>query len=258
MAFDPKVFANSIVEGVQVDPATKAALENLIANPALQAKFKDLHEGNLRQDEFSKKMTEYSSKIQSAQDYWDGLQKWDKDTKGKLESEVAQLRQKLTTGDDGLTPSPDGTGTPNYREELQKLAQEAVAYNNTIMQIGLKHYKDFGEILDTNELLKIAGKDQVNISIAYDRFVQPKRDELQKADFAKQLEVAREEGKMEAIRNGNMPIVNGPGVNTGNPSPLDGLNGAGRPAEGVEGKFGALAAVKAFSEAQRKGVVASW
>lgn len=254
MAFDPKQFSDSILTGIQADPLIKSQLETILSNPTLQPKFQALYEGNLRQDEFSKKMDEYQKKIQAAQEYWDGLQKWDKDTKGRLEQEVTTLRAKLTN--DGIDPNgtvnePQG----NYKEELQKLAQEAVAYNNTIMQIGLKHYKDFGEILDTSDLLKIAQRDSVNVSIAYDRLVQPKRDELQKASFEKQLVAAREEGRMEAIKNGNMPVSNIPTSST--PSPLDGLNGVGRIAEGAnDAKFGALAAVKAFSENMRKGVSA--
>lgn len=255
MAFDPKQFTSSLLDGAQVDPATRAQLEAIINNPALQPKFKDLDEGSLRQSEFSKKMAEYTDKVKAAQEYWDGLQKWDKDTKGKLEAEVASLKAKLTGDDAGLTHSP-GEPQTGYKEELQKLAQEAIAYNNTVMQLGLKHYKEFGEILDTNDLIKIANVERVNIAQAYDKFVQPKRDELQKADIVKQLAAAREEGRMEAIKNGNMPISNIPSAG-GNPSPLDGLNGAGRSSEGgAEPKYGSMAAVKAFSENMRKGIVA--
>src|SRR6267378_5825821 len=184
MAFDSTAFLNDLTNGVQLDTAATAALQSALANPTIA---KRLEESTLRQSDYSRKQDDYTKKLQAAQDYWDSLVKCDKDAKASLDRERQTIRQKLAADPDGLGNLNDDAARQPVagvgQDELKKLAQESLAYMNTAMVIGLKHYKEFGEIIDPNALIDHATKEGTNIQIAYDRMVQPKRDEINKADI---------------------------------------------------------------------------
>lgn len=241
MAFDVNAFMGDIFQGVAIDDSVKAAL----SNPAV---VKRLEESALRQSDYSKLAAEYKEKIKGAQDYWDGLAKYKKELETSVEKERIALRQRLA-GDDADLNDPTTVKTPAgvSREEFQKLQQDAVGYMNEVSMLGNKHLKEFGEVMDPQELLKIsAANGGISISLAYDQLVRPKREELQKADIEKQLAAAREEGKLEAQKNFNIPSNEGSGFQNAIPSSLDNL-GKSNP------EFGRMAAVKAWQEQQRSG-----
>lgn len=240
MAFDPKQFTDSITAGLTIDPAKRAQLEAILADPALQPKFAELQEGNLRQ-------SDYSKKIKAAQDYWDGLVQWDKDAKASLAKEQAALRAQLDPAA-ATVVQPNGVS----KDDLQKLAQEYLAYNSAITKIGLQHLKEFGEVLDPNDLLKVSAENGgININLSYDKFVQPKRDELQKKHMDDAIAKAREEGKAEALSNIQIPTNETP-FSTAN-TQLDNL--MKRPEGQAAPEYGTLAAIKAWKESRAKGGV---
>src|SRR6266446_2542281 len=123
MAFDLNAFVGDILKDVQVDDAQKTALQAVLSNPVVS---KRLEESTLRQSEASRVFADYQGKIKKAQEYWDSLVDWDKKAKTQLESERQVLKQKLV--DEGIDLN-DPTAVKNTgvsREELQKLAQEAI------------------------------------------------------------------------------------------------------------------------------------
>lgn len=246
MPFDSKLFIEDILKDITIDDAQKQALLAVASNPVVAKRFED---NQMRQSDYSAKSAELQTKIKTAQDYWNGLSEWEKAEKIR----IAALEKKFGASDGDVDLSKPNTNTVS-KEELQQLAQEAVSYNNTLMTLGLKHYKEFGDILNTDKLLEVAGRDKVNIAIAYDRLVQPQRDTVQQKELEKRIAQAREEGKQEAIKNFQMP--NGqdqPIFNSGITHALDTLQ---KKSEG-EAKYGAMAAVRAFGEAKRSGVPVS-
>lgn len=251
MAFDTNAFITDILKDVSVDDATKATLTQTLSNPIIA---KRLEDSTLRQSDYSKQMNEYNTKIKAAEEYWNGLVKWDKEAKQKLDQERALLKQQLVN--DGIDPDKiEHNRVGVGQEELQRLAQEAIAYNNAIVTLGLKHYKEFGDILDTDELLKVAGRDKVNVTIAYDRMTQPKRAELQQVEIQKQIAQAREEGKAEALKNVQIPVAEQP-FTSGVPHALDRLDRVATNTNGGQPEYGAMAAVKAFSDNLKKSKLA--
>ena len=239
MAFDPKQFTESITAGLNVDPALKSQLEQIISNPELQTKFADLQEGNLRQ-------SDYSKKIKAAQDYWEGLVQWDKEAKQKLEQERAAL--KASNPENGNGTAVQGVS----KEDLDKMAKEYLAYNAASTKISMQHLKDFGEVLDMNDLLKVsADNGGININLAYEKYVQPKREALQKKAFDEAVAKAREEGKVEALKNVQIPTNETP-FSTSN-TQLDAL--MKKPEGDTAPQYGALAAMQAWKGERAKGGV---
>ncbi len=237
MAFDPKQFTDSITAGLTIDPTVKAQLESLISTPELQSKFADLQEGNLRQ-------SDYSKKIKAAQDYWEGLVQWNKDAKAQLARDRAALN----------TPEGEGTVVQNgvSKDELDKMAKEYLAYNSVITKLAMQHLKEYGEVLDPNDLLKISAENGgININLSYEKYVQPKREELNKKQMDEAVAKARAEGAAEAVKNLQIPTMETP-FNPQN-SQLDNL--MKRPEGQAAPEYGQLAALKAWKESRAKGGV---
>ncbi len=246
MAFDPTAFTQELIKDAQLDQATTAALQAAFTNPQVA---KRLEESTLRQGEFSKKMDEYKVMVKKAQDYWDGLNLWNNDNRVKLEQEVATLKQKLAGADPSLDDL-DGKNKTDFigKDELKKLAQESLSYMNAVTKLGMQHLKEFGEVLDVDKLVEQATRDGVNINIAYSQLIQPKRDEIQRADFEKQLARAREEGKQEALKNVAIPSSEQPFSNS-IPHSVETLS---KKPEDRASEFGSMAAVKAWKENRTK------
>ena len=233
MPFDKNAFVADILAGAQVDDAAKAALVAALDNPVV---LKNLEGATLRQGEFSKRMDDLNKKVKANEDYWANLTSWERTAKADMAEKERQLKQKLA--DEGVSlDDPNGKSEYMSKDDFQKAAQEYVAYANATATLQAKHLKEFGEILDLQKVVEVATKDGTNINNAYDILVAPKREEIRKADFEKQLATAREEGKAEAIKNYTMPANDIP--NSPFPSSLN-------KEEGKE--YGALAAVKAYNE----------
>src|SRR6266566_3873486 len=231
MAFDKDAFTADILKGITVDDAQKQALQTLLSNPEVAKKLED---GTLRQ-------SDYSSKIKKAQDYWESLVATDK----RLRAEEAAL--KGLAADGGDLNNLDKAPTHVSREELQKLAQEAVTYNNAVTTLAMKHYKEFGEILNLDDVVKTSAENGgININLAYDKFVQPKREELNQAKVKELVEKAREEGKAEALKNIQIPTADAPFNQN---SQLDAL--LKKPEE--RAGYGSMAAITAWKENRAKG-----
>lgn len=261
MAFNSKDFISDILKDIKIDDTKKNLLLEVAIDPTVSKKFQELHEGNLRQSEFGKKMDDYDKKLKGVQDYWQGLVKWKETEEKRIKEELDSFRKRSPDpygSDDDLDNNRSLRFDPTelkkeYDDRLRLLEQNAVAYNNTLVSIGLKHLKEFGEVLDTNKLVEVAQSEGLNILGAYERMAQPLRDEKTKTEFEKQLEEAkakaREEGKMEALKNGIMPIAE-QSFNNIVPHALDKFS------EGEEKpKYGWQAAVAQMSEDRRTGKV---
>lgn len=239
MAFDLNGFLADITNGSNIDEGSKQQLAAYLSNPTIA---KRLEESAMRQSDYSSKMSDYQKKINAAQDYWNGLVEWDKKAKAELDAEKARVRAE--SGLDPLTPTVDGTVK---KADIEKLASDALAYNNAITKISMQHLKEYGDVLDPNDLIKISQENGgINIHLAYEKYVQPKRDEKNRLAMETAIAQAREEGKAEALKNFAMPTEAGPFQ-----SPNSQLDNLKTPA--TQGEYGQMAAVKAWREARAKG-----
>ena len=268
MAFNSKDFIAEVLKDSKLDETKKAVLLEVASDPSVSKRFQDLHEGSLRQSEFSKKMDELNKTKKGVQDYWSGLVEWKKTEEQRFEEELKRLKQR--------SPSPYGDEEEldhnqnlrfnaddlkkEYDQRFQQLEQNSIAYNNKLVSLGLQHYKNYGEILDPDKLVEVARENGMNIVAAYEHYTQPLRDEKVKNEYLKQIddlqkqadvekEKARREGADEALRNRGLPSADGQ-FGSGVPHALDKLD---VPPEKSEGKYGWKAAVGQFSEDRRTG-----
>ena len=253
MAFDKNAFIADITKDSNLDDSAKQALTAVLDHPVLGQR---IGESALRQSDYSRLSNELSTKIKGAQEYWDGLKIWQTKEQARLDSEREMLRKRLTDEGISLNELPDGSNLPKdvvKREEMDKLAQDSVAYFSALSTIQMKYLKEFNDVLDLAKLHEIVQRDGVNINIAYERLIQPQREEKQQALFKEQLVKARQEGAEEALKNVQFPTAETPFSNGfGDPTPhaLDSFNKK----EGGP-QYGALVASKAYMADRRAGKV---
>lgn len=84
------------------------------------------------------------------------------------------------------------------------------------LPLGFSHRDEFGETFKVGELIKFANENKFqDISKAYDAWVSPKRQEIQKKKTEEMVAKAKEEGLKEGLKqaamgaNGRMPVDNG-------------------------------------------------
>lgn len=239
MAFDVTAFTTDILKDIKLDETQRQSLNAILSDPTVARR---LEESTLRQSDYSKQINELQDKRKNTEIYWNRLVEAD---------QRIQTREKELAGiDPDLTSSLNANSKGVSEEKLQELAKQAVAYNNAVTRLSMQHYKEFGDILNLDDVVKTSAENgNININLAYDKYVQPKRDETNQKKIKELVEQARAEGKKEAEANFKPPTLEAP-MGIENPS-LDALSQ--KTADRAE--FGSLAAVKAWREARTKGTI---
>jgi len=100
------------------------------------------------------------------------------------------------------------------------LEQQGVRLMSAINKLGMTHFKEFGEPLDTDELIAAAGKSGRTLADEYQVMVAPRREETAKKKQEEEIKAAEERGKAAAraeLANQSMPYevsVSEPGTGT--------------------------------------------
>lgn len=208
---------NEILKDVTgLTDAQKELLQSTLTNPTIA---KRLEEGQLRQSDYSRLAQEAQEVKKRATDYYQQLVEWE-----------ATKRKELVTADPNAEPNAGG-GDPEYlsrdafRQEMSKVENGAIGFIAALSKTSMKHFKEFGTILDTDAVIAKARTDGTNFEIAYDRFVQPDREAKAKVDLDERIKREREEAAKEALANISIPTgnpnINGQGLSGGQPHVLD-------------------------------------
>lgn len=213
--------------GSLTDEGDRKALENL------GNKYPDLKGGYLRQSEFSRKMDEIKAKekdFEKIREKMDEWEKWSDDnwdaeagmTKAQKQAmeELARLREsgegemdfnKLAdwtnkfVAEKGLVSKSDLETTLGEKEKQFTSNLDGHSYlTMKVPHLLMKHFKEFGEILDPQEVVKKAEElKNYNLDSVYDGMVADRRQKISEEALNKKLEEARlagiEEGKKAAM-----------------------------------------------------------
>lgn len=194
-----------------------------------------LGEGVLRQSDYSRAMDAAREEKEKASKLYEDNINWRAEQKAAADQLIrdnatlsANLKKALAAKAtlDLDDDDDDGTGSRNHRtpgveylskEDFDKALAERVAQVETqglsvmsaLTKLSTKHIHEFGEPLDTDELLAHATKNKMRLDEAYRDLTRDQAEEkAQKAIDAK-IEAAREEGRQKAIeearRNGSAP-----------------------------------------------------
>ncbi len=185
----------------------KALLQSTLSNPTLN---KRLEEGQMRQSDYSRQVAEAVEKSRKATEYYNELTQWKQTEAQRLEQERHALG--LSEGAAGAGGGdPEYLSKTDFQKRLSEVETGAIGYLEALNQTSMQHYKEFGEILDVTAVRTKAAQDQTNFSIAYERYIQPKRLEKQAVELEARIKREREEAKAEALANISIPTGTGSG-----------------------------------------------
>lgn len=221
--------------------AKKSAIDQFLAEvlDTIPEDRRQLFEETLKDEKVSRAVTErvlarsdYSSKmdaLKSEREQMDAylrgenqkIQGWAQWYEGVVQTDAERQKQldayKSTFGD--LDPANAKPGQKfmtedQYRasiaKELEQRDQNAIRFADILTDLKYEHRTEFGQRLDTDDLIKYATSQGLPIQAAYDRYVGKARAEKQETELAKKLDAAREEGRKEALSNHKLPYSSGP------------------------------------------------
>lgn len=155
-----------------------------------------LGDGVLARSDYSKQKDTLDTLQGQLQADYDRLNAWYADNEPKLagyatlESELARLKAG-TGGTPPPTPPADGGKPSMTKEELEAFLNERDQSYAAVLGLTNKltatHLKDFGEVLDTSELIDYARKNRMSLDAAY------------QTKFAEQLKAKRDAVETERI-----------------------------------------------------------
>jgi len=198
----------------------------------VEARLIELEEGGLRQADYSK----LSAEAQKAKQQFDALyaqnMDWFETRKADL-AELDTLRQKVAAGDPNPhPPNPTPTTIPadaitkkQLEDHLATMERGAVGFIAESNVLALKHYKDFGEVLNITELLADPRVQQIGLQGVYQaKFAEQIKTKADAAQAARD-EALRKEGADKA--RAELAASRHPYPVVGNePSSLDALEAA--------------------------------
>jgi hypothetical protein len=203
VGFDPASFADELVAGADIDDASKAALQLVLAKPAVVAKLKN--SVALRSSAQSA-MDRARDAAREAEQLRDANFKWAQDNIEPLKEFVAGggRRETITNPQgDVLTKADVLALLKEQREQFAaELAQKDEAYiglQTDTFELAHEYSKQFGETLPLVELQQHAIKARTSMRNAFPSFIAPKLEEKRKAEIEKIKLEAFEAGKADAL-----------------------------------------------------------
>lgn len=273
MADAKKVAAGkSFMAGVlaKVPESKRAAVQALLEDPDAQEALDLVGSGTMLQADYSRmanevKVGEEKNKTWKTQldDWWNAKNA----ELNKLTVDNALLREGRTPAGEGepepaaaaaaaaaalRTPAVDLTGyvkkedvERTINERVTAASQQVVPLVTVLNKLSMQHYKDFGEILDTDALVAHARATQTPLDKgAYESFAKDKLDEKAKKKHDEEIAAARKAGAEEAraaIQTTPYPI--------GSPNEPTTLSGMTRKDKQPDPQYGVAAAVADFNAA---------
>lgn len=235
MAVDAKTRALQVLADLYPDQTARDAAVAGLGDAGLQK----LGENVLRRDDHSREMNELGSartalaaKEAEAQALYDSNKAWFDQKQAEL-AELDQLRQRVAGGQP--TPPVKEPTTPDvmtkdlFEKAMADTERGAVAFMTDLNRLSLEHFQRFGEILDTETLLRNPKVQQVGLRGIYGEVFKPRLDELaakarQEAEDKIRLDERTKVLQAQASQHHPYPV-------RGNePSTLDALERAADPA----------------------------
>ncbi len=132
----------------------------------------------------------------------------------KLQSELQRVKAALASGDASYTaqsstsqPAGDFITKDDIEKRDQQMQKDALKLMARTNFLSMKHYKEFGEVLDVDQWYKHALDKGLPLDVAYDSYTADLRQKRVEEQHQAALAKAREEGAMEYASKHNLPLV---------------------------------------------------
>jgi len=102
---------------------------------------------------------------------------------------------------------PSGITKEEYAAQMEQLQKNALSVMTKMNYLSSKHLKEFDEVLDPSEVVKLAVEKSLPLDVAYDSYTAELRQKRADERHQDELKKAREEGAMEYASKHNLPLV---------------------------------------------------
>lgn len=208
-------YFDGILKQAGVAEAKRQALVGSLSDEEISKALANEHVApKLRQDEFSRKMDELSTKekavLADKQAYYQKslseYQAYEQKRK-EYEGKLAELG--------GVDPDPKPATIHSVQDvvtkkDLEELLSKRDGNVLTIIKGAMRYSADymhrFGEPLDPEALEKVAVEKNLPLNLAYDELIKPKVEAKAKADQEAAIAAARDEGARDALAKHKLPV----------------------------------------------------
>ena len=102
---------------------------------------------------------------------------------------------------------PSGITKEEYAAQMEQLQKNALSVMTKMNYLSSKHLKEFDEVLNPEEVVKLAVEKSLPLDVAYDSYTAELRQKRADERHQDELKKAREEGAMEYASKHNLPLV---------------------------------------------------
>ena len=220
-------------------------------------------EHGLMREDYSRLADAAKLEAEKAKSLYDQNLAWREEritTLAKADEAISTLEKMKAAGvkidGDGTTTTTTPSAPSGLtKEEVEKLIQgkvtatelQGISFMSTLTDIGLGHFAEFKEKLNTKEVIKLAQEKGLTLEGAYDSLVVDRRKARAEEDIQRRLKEAEQKGFESAMtKASSAPYPIGGGTPGGAPTTLSGLK------KDTTGKndFGVDAAVAAFNKSR--------
>lgn len=229
MPVDAKQYIEELAQTNALDPESKAALLKVLeGNPKFSQEFAA---GVSRQADYSRNMDALNvDKRKVAEDSVRQREWYESATRTDAERTAYLEAVKAKYGDIDLNGGGSGSGNGGgnggngngsgsltraefdkiLKEKMDAQAQQYLGIAKTSAKLASRHAAEFHEMLDVDEVEKIAVAKNISVEAAYQEFISPRLSEKDKLAREAELKAAREEGARDALARHSLPTEAGP------------------------------------------------
>lgn len=196
----------ALSEAGLTDEQVTSAIEKMASNEKLSSKLNKLVQ--TATEDYAAQLGRVKTAEQEVQKHKD----WYKDANAqyqKMDSDYRAALAELEAYKNGGAPPAFDPNKYIPREDFQAALKDTTARLVGVVKDGLRiasrHAATYHEELDVDALEKLAVEKNLPLSVAYDEYIKPRQQEIDKTKREQELKQAREEGYKDALSRHRLP-----------------------------------------------------
>lgn len=220
--FSVDQYLQELLRDTSLPPERVEALKSVLADPKVESRLKDTvlmrsdYSRNL--DKLREEERTLQAKLKETEDFYQAQIMADHNNREAFEtmrSELERARQGYPTSYQQQQNTGGGEGQVNgdfvskkdYEKSMQQMQGQALELIGKSNFLTMRHFKEFGEPLNIEEVFKHAMSKNLPLDTAYDSYTSDLRQKRQEEKHKKEIEDAKEEAVREALSKHNLPLL---------------------------------------------------
>lgn len=214
MEFSVDNYLQELLRDTSIPEDKVKALKETLADPKVESRLKDTvlmrSDYSRNMDKIREEETALQTKLKETEDFYQAQIMADHNNREAFEN-LRTENERLKSG--SYSFNSDGQVNESYitkkqhQDELTKLQAQSLELMGKTNFLTMRHFKDFGEPLNMEEVFKHAMSKHLPLDSAYDSYTAELRSKRADEKHQEEIRQAREEGARDALSKHNLPIV---------------------------------------------------